>query len=611
MNEPRKHTIDLEKWEGVVEHFLKSMATSDPSDQARTLSALGEGPVVVVAGPTGSGKTALLNALVGFSLFPEGTDHTTPVPTVIRRGKQLCVTPLGPDGNAVPSLPVYLPPGNSVSTVLPNTTESTHAALMRSEDPEEIIRRRTEFWTPIFEAGIAGECVIIEATVPLSWLPHNLRLVDMPGYEGWFPEDNPVLHNLVVTWLQKADHAVFVMEKTKFRLGKASEFVSFHCQNGKSASLLISQVDELNPFQVDGVRANRPEAWDSFSQDVLAKLREDGIPVDEKVRVFFGGGKLRDGGVQFDWLEEKVLAEMLSFFNQFEQDIKQATNRWKESKVSEFQSHLLTLVERSREDFDEALYIAKGIFVNTLNVNELHTTIEEAIEDIDFSRAELLRPKKMASRLGSQIEESILAVLERLMITAMDNYWKQVFHILGRSIHELNNEASFKKFRFDSRKLALNIDAKDFDLTGIIATIAAILAGGGIAGIGSLFVVQTTTYLLIFTATVLNPIAIAAVIVGALVTSGFGIKLSLVKKKLRRKLKKKMVSKIDVSFLEQAWKECTKTLSEDTVRAVWQGIDTKGNRMKSDSGDDFPGLRSLLLQAFEESLDKPADPANG
>ncbi|MFH0822403.1 MAG: ankyrin repeat domain-containing protein, partial [Pseudomonadota bacterium] len=219
-----------------------------PTDYAAPDSAGIRGKAVIAfMGPTGSGKTALLNSLLGFTLFPEGVERTTLVPTFVRSGPRLRVRAVDAYGCNVPGILALELDASRPASRLPQGGKAIVNRLFRQDYFNEVKSVWDRFWGPVFAAVKSGACAEIHADVPLPWLPAGAVLADLPGYYGWFPEDTPALHALMTSWVQDAAHCIFVVENTKLFVGEGYEYLRRRASNGGNVSLLVNRMDGFNP----------------------------------------------------------------------------------------------------------------------------------------------------------------------------------------------------------------------------------------------------------------------------------------------------------------------------------------------------------------------------
>lgn len=223
-------------WHDTINRLLAENTKN--RDHSAAVAAFGHAPTIVVVGPTGSGKSSLVNLLMGCRLLPEGLDHTTPLPTIISYGDQPRIVPLGPNGTAVSDM------GEPFlgKVELPNLPSSKSELLDRRlrSDWENL----KDFWADAVDSIKAGKCVAVSVSLPLPWLPPGIRIVDVPGFEGWYPEEQSELHELVLMWLDLADHTIFVAGLDKIKIGDGIEFLRRQSSKGRSASLVVTKVDQ-------------------------------------------------------------------------------------------------------------------------------------------------------------------------------------------------------------------------------------------------------------------------------------------------------------------------------------------------------------------------------
>ncbi|MDQ7783651.1 MAG: dynamin family protein [Desulfomonilaceae bacterium] len=602
--------IEVDKWHDVVKRFLEALDKADTSAPREIASSFGQGPTIVMVGPTGSGKTALLNSMIGFSLLPEGTDHTTPVPTLIRHGQESHVKALGGDGKEISHLPHLKVDETILAPDLPSDANSLLTRLYRDDDFNTISARWYEFWSPVFEAAKAGDCACIEATIPAAWLPECVRLVDVPGYEGWFPEDSPELHNLVMTWMGEADCAIHVMEKTKIFLGGGLEFIRRRRDEGYPDAMFVSQMDTFNSSQVPGHEPNGAEAWNRFEKHVRERLTEEGIAGVENMSVFFGAGRLRYSSIEPEWMENNLLSEMDRFFSTFRNHIARARARcaerrraWLESAEDRFQTYVVQEKKKLDEALGRCVDQTRRKFVDSTHVRELKRAARESIDAVDFSLLELFKTDKLAKRFQRDIESKLLRELKGFFEESLKYYMDLVRNELEKSLENLIGELRRQRLDLDLQVLSAGLggtlNKSSVDLRG---SIGAFLAGGVMGTIGAMFLMETTKYLLFFTATRLNPVMAILFAIGAIIAATAGSRIFSLKDRLRSKLKGKIDAHIDETFLAEIWKESTRDLARETSMVLWDGRHSDGRPVRLLSGEHYVGLEVILRTALEEHL---------
>ena len=97
----------LADWTQAADRLIADAMKASTAETSEVERIFGRAPTIAVAGPTGSGKSALINAVIGVSLLPEGTNHTTPVPTVVQRGSDNTwrLRAIGVDGRTLTQVP--------------------------------------------------------------------------------------------------------------------------------------------------------------------------------------------------------------------------------------------------------------------------------------------------------------------------------------------------------------------------------------------------------------------------------------------------------------------------------------------------------------------------
>ncbi|MFH1113185.1 MAG: dynamin family protein [Pseudomonadota bacterium] len=569
--------IDVSKWANVVNRFLADLEKADSTDLIDVSQTFGEAPTILMVGPTGSGKTALLNAMIGFSLFPEGTDHTTPVPTLIRHGNEFRLKPLGRGGEVVPHLPQLSLDESLLENALRSDEMSMLKRLYRQDDFETIRERWSYFWEPVFEAAKAGECACIEATLPVTWLPECVRLVDVPGYEGWFPEDSPYLHNLVMSWMENADCAVHVMEKTKIFLGGVLEFVRWRRMRGFLDSLFVAQMDTFHPSQVPGHGSNGSDAWTKFEEHIRTRMSEEGISGAETMSVFFGAGRLRYSSIKPQWMEKSLLSQMDLFFSEFQHDVHLARAKCAKRKrqrselaTDRFRKHVNQVKQDLEKAFAHCVSEAGKKFAGVSHVVRLRMAGHEAIDAVDFNLRELLNREKLAQRFLRATEERMLATLESMFKESLKYCLELVGKELEESLEELFSELKKQRLEPDRRALARGLaDTLSNFSVAVGGSLLAILAGG--------------------------------VVIGAVVAL-LPLSKILLKSRLQSKLKGTVDDHVDRTFLTKVWDHSTKDLDREILMVVWDGQHSDGGSVMLPNGERYFGLEAILTAAHEEQL---------
>jgi GTP-binding protein EngB required for normal cell division len=188
---------------------------------------------VAVAGRVSSGKSSLLNALIGSPILPTGVLPVTAFPTRLRRG-------------AAPVLRVT------------NATGRIEACA---------IDRVGEFVTEAHNPGNEKRLTRLLIDYPSDRLPDGVTFVDTPGLGS--VASAGVLQTFA--YLPRCDHATFLLDATAPVIEEDLGLLAFLRDAGITASVLLSKADLLSPADLAQVRAYT-------SAQIRARLRAD-VPV--------------------------------------------------------------------------------------------------------------------------------------------------------------------------------------------------------------------------------------------------------------------------------------------------------------------------------------------
>jgi GTP-binding protein EngB required for normal cell division len=172
---------------------------------------------VAVVGRVSSGKSTLLNALIGSSLLPTGVLPVTAFPTRLRRG---------------PAPRVQIVPANgNIAT----------ASLERLD----------EFVTEAKNPGNEKRLARLLVEYPSGRLPEGVTFVDTPGLGS--VESTGVLQTFA--YLPRCDHATFLFEAGAPVTEEDVGVLAFLQESGITTSVLLSKADLLSPGDLEQVRA--------------------------------------------------------------------------------------------------------------------------------------------------------------------------------------------------------------------------------------------------------------------------------------------------------------------------------------------------------------------
>jgi GTP-binding protein EngB required for normal cell division len=172
---------------------------------------------VAVVGRVSSGKSSLLNALVGAPVLPTGILPMTSVPTRLRRGSQAAVQ-------------VTYAHGRTVSYGLDRLGEFV-----------------TEAHNPGNEKRVAG--VLVE--YPSDLLPAGVAFVDTPGLAS--VASRGALQTFA--YLPRCDHAAFLFDATAPLADEDLSLLAFLHEAGITTSVLLSKADLLASEDLQRVQA--------------------------------------------------------------------------------------------------------------------------------------------------------------------------------------------------------------------------------------------------------------------------------------------------------------------------------------------------------------------
>lgn len=283
----------------------------------------GRRKTVLLSGPTGGGKTSLLNSLLGFSLFPEGCGQKTQVPTVIIRGESFELKALGRLGRPLSKIPILRLKESQVVAGFPTKAETILLRLERGrkkDTKEDLTHRWETFWKPVVKAAETGKCFCVKATLPARWLPDSISLVDLPGYAGWLKDESPAVHRLHTTLMESAAATIFVFKPEQLKRAHGPEYLGCQIKNDRRVSLLVNEMDGFNPYQVpEMLNCEGPppfeSAWSGYCKHVWTLLSNGyGWTIDnDHADIFFGASRL-NRQIQHKWHLSRILSEMMLFY---------------------------------------------------------------------------------------------------------------------------------------------------------------------------------------------------------------------------------------------------------------------------------------------------------
>jgi hypothetical protein len=578
-----KPDIDVAKWREALDRLLSTVPERALGPVAG-IPRWAESGSIVVVGPTGSGKSALVNAILGFSLLPEGTDHTTPVPTVVRRGDSFLLKAVDHEGATVRCVPELRLDSTLIPKDFPQDLEGTLARIRRREDFAALQQRWRTFWAPAFQAAKEDRCGWIEVLIPGSFIPDNVTIVDVPGYEGWFPEQCPRLHAVVHECLEHTRHAVFVMEKTKVFLAGSFEFLKRPLERETPSTLLINQMDGFNPFQFGAASLDDHSVWEKFRDHLRLRLVEEGVPVDLLRGIFLGASVQSRPIVEPAWMGHALLTEMLALFLHLREALVEAaeTGGRAEAGPSPLEALLTRELEGLRLALDEARSAAGRLFQSQTNATWVKRRIECAIDEVDFDvrdvltgdhRLELAKRMEQAAlnTLAKALRELSQPALSRfheltalhvqtsLCVTLRTEYAVGVSSVLNASRPKLGLELTTDGLHSELERQFQIL----FPFLGLAVNLLDVLTGWSTDDV-------------------------------------------------RASVKKGLLPLINPPFLSTAWNDAVKgKLTARTLKLVWEGKDSDGARVKDSRGEVWPGLESLIRAAFQEGDYRAANSTTG
>jgi len=404
-----------ETWEKAIGRLLASVDLTE-RDPGPVVRNFGDDPTAVIVGPTGSGKTSFLNLLLGCRLLPEGLGHTTPVPTIIRRDNSPRLVALSSDARPVKGIEIVELPAEQFANELPNCQNTLLNRLLTRPDSTQQKSLRERFWKPAFDAARQGGCVAISLTAPLEWLPEGVRLVDMPGYEGWYPDDCSDLHQLVTQWLDTADMALFIASVSRLKVGYGTEYLNYHHANGRWAALLVNQIDNINPG------SDFESAIAEYREEVCGHLQNQGYPDPTELPLVFGCTRLERESVLGDGLNP-VLQSMLAAGHEFAEALGNIHGEWSRRKAarqrkqtSERVAEADAAIENYRQSLqqtcDELRKKAHGRYVSTKTRRRLVDGVSRAIGRTDDPM-----------QLESVVAETLTELMVQCRNKAVGEYW--------------------------------------------------------------------------------------------------------------------------------------------------------------------------------------------
>jgi len=581
-------TMHFRKWEDVIQELFFSKFDT----QSQIQHPSGKAPTIIFIGPTGSGKTTLINSLIGHSFLPEGTDHTTFVPIILYNGKKSLIKALDSNGQAVPGIPEPAVPYNDIPQTIPFSDKEVIKTLNREESFEDIQKFRQIFWNPACKKAKEGKCNYIEIHLPLPWLPENVRIIDIPGYEGWYPEKSSKLHNLVLNWIKTADHAVFIMEKTKVLLGKSFKFLTLPNQQN-NVTLLINQMDSFNPSQIHNIKKNE-QAFDVFRENIKNRLIEENIPM-ERISIYLGAARMERRCKP--WLEKQIISEMGGWFKNFKNIIDNISSDYEKRHIREEKERnekFHKLEKEIKQTIKDAYTQAENVYLSHSAIEDVKKSVCSAIENVDVGFTRLFSKEKLAQKYQKEIIKNVQKPLKVNFEKAMDTYGNHIQKNLKDSLKQFFKEMNRQGDFIDQSRLADQITQSLGGVSGEVAGSLTVLLGGIVMSIvGSLLIVETTQILFIVISSTINPVMLTVTIVGALTTLVVGGRLFSIKTRVSKKIKEAVVPKFDKDKMTIIWTESTKNLNNTAFEAIWKGKDTK-NLPLYINGKRFEGLETLI-----------------
>lgn len=568
-----------EGWGAVLDRLVRSPAISPVAAMSRVGTTFGDRPTVAIIGPTGSGKSRLLNVLLGFSLLPEGTDNTTPIPVILEHGLKLSAQAIAADGKTIAEGSHIAWP-ERISQKLPHGPEEVMQRLAVDASPAAILENYKSFWGPAFSAGRDGRCVCVRLTVPAAWLPPGLRLVDIPGYEGYFPEDRADLHRLVTSWLATSAHTVFVFERAKLWVAKSLEYLRQQREQRRDVTVLVSRLDDLHPSQNGETRGSPsfPAAVNAFEARVRAFMAEKQVAGIESLPLFLGTCRI-DLDRQDTLNRQSLLSQtMAKFFRSLERILSELPHvhrrlikaqrarqrreqkRWVKSESDRARTNLLQIIE-------QALAVGQRRFAGKASVRYLQGQAKAVVDD---------RANQLLNACGTSRENRAMAAFLRSLVAGIAKGVKSVAQdafesIQRRLVRQIGSTMNgiLPKASPDLGKLGLQLDLSQ--LKGEIAEMLSGIASshGLITRLGQ----EHVSWL-------------------------FRRSESDVKRFARR-LERRVVRLLDAQFLKGIWEYLVPIWCQKIGDCLWTGLGPRRRRLRNHDGQAFPGFERLLAERLE------------
>ncbi len=555
-----------------------------------------DGPTIVVVGPTGSGKTALLNLLIGKPILPEGTGLTTAAPIVIRNDSAATIRANDHNNKPVKGIPTIKNIKINKNEKLPCLEDDILCALKRTQNWELINKLKKTFWAPAFKSARKGICQYIDVRLPLPWLPENVKILDMPGYEGWQPNGRTQLHERTSSWLKDADNLLIVMEKSKILLSGAYKHIKSSEARG-SISVLINQMDTFNPLQVKGIKREE-QAFPIFKKNLLTRLKKENFPV-ESVPIHFGAARI--GNRIQPMLKNQLAAEMSAWFEDFSGMLDVINKKregnyrpgkpLKRQKQKKFKEYLRSMVV---ESIDTAYDQAQRIFLSESKIKCVKQHIGSAINNMDIAYADLFKKRELAEKYNFQIIEKITPAVKNNFEDALRNYCNCLQHQVQNSLDDFAKKVSWNSASINQSGLSILLGQSSGSINDQVYGSLATLLGGVITSIVfSLVMVETTKILFIVISTTVNPVFLTTAIVGALAAAIGAKSFFSLKKRVNRKVSDAVLPIFNRDMMSDIWNKSTKELNSRVFEAIWNGRDKNGAPLFL-NGNRFDGLEALI-----------------